>query len=84
MGAMLQMMERMLGKDGQGQGKEPGQKNGDQAGQGGTGDTNQENENITGDPNDATQKRTVPKTAGSTGQNLPAEFQKALEAYNQK
>jgi len=84
MGAMLKMMQRMLGKEAQGEGQEPAKKPGDQAGQGGTGDTDQQNQNITGDHIEKGQKRTVPKTAGTAGQNLPAEFQKALEAYNKK
>lgn len=84
-GAMMDMMERMMGKEpGQqepqaGQG-EPGGDSGGPANKSGESDT--ANENVTGDPNEQSEKRRVPKAAGTAGKALPAEFRNALDAYN--
>ncbi len=82
--AMMDMMERMMGKgEGQGKANEKGEgQSGDKAGQGGSGNSNSDNE-LSGGPNSGkTEERRVPKAAGQAGKNLPNEFQSALDAYN--
>ncbi|MGJ8695305.1 MAG: hypothetical protein ACSHYF_03245 [Verrucomicrobiaceae bacterium] len=80
MGAMLEMMQQMMGKGQPDQ--KPGQQAGDKAGQGMKGDSEAANE-ASGGPNDGkTAERRVPKSTGRSGAGLPPEFQKALDAYN--
>ena len=80
--AMMDMMERMMGKEeGEGEGKE-GKKPGDKPGQGQTGNSDEANTQNGGNTGGNVEERTVPKSAGTAGKALPAEFQKALEAYN--
>lgn len=80
--AMMDMMERMMGKkEGEGEGKE-GKKPGDKAGQGQTGESDETNSLAGGATGGAAEERTVPKAGGTAGKALPAEFQKALDAYN--
>jgi len=85
-GAMMDMMERMMGK-------EPGQQQGQQQGQGQPGgeqggpankfgESDTPNENITGDANEKSMTRKVPKAGGTAGKALPEEFRSALDAYN--
>lgn len=87
-GAMMDMMERMMGKkegegEGEGKGKEgKGDKPGDQAGKGQTGDSEAANDADGGASGGKTEERTVPKAAGTAGKSLPREFQDALDAYN--
>ena len=84
-GAMMDMMERMMGKkEGEGQGKREGkgEKPGDQAGQGQTGESDAANEANGGNSGGKQEERTVPKAAGTAGKSLPREFQEALDAYN--
>ena len=84
-GAMMDMMERMMGKkpEGEGQGKDKkGDKPGDQGGQGQTGLSDNGNTPVDGNSTGKDETRRVPKAAGSAGQALPEEFQKALDAYN--
>jgi hypothetical protein len=83
-GAMMDMMERMMGKkEGEGDGKEgKGDKPGDQAGQGQTGDSDSANDADGGNAGGKSEERTVPKAAGNAGKSLPREFQQALDAYN--
>lgn len=85
MGAMLEMMGQMMGK-------EPGQKPGkdkdgpsEQGGEGSTGDSDSANTENNG-PNKGKkpEERRIPRAAGSSGQTLPPEFQKALDGYNRK
>lgn len=79
--AMMDMMERMMGKkegESEGEGKKPG----DKAGQGMTGESDAENSGAEGDAGGNIGERTVPKAAGNAGKSLPSEFQKALDAYN--
>ncbi|MGJ8642521.1 MAG: hypothetical protein ACSHX9_03860 [Luteolibacter sp.] len=79
--AMMDMMERMMGKkegEGEGEGKKPG----DKAGQGMTGESDAANSGADGESNAKVEERTVPKAAGNAGKSLPSEFQKALDAYN--
>jgi hypothetical protein len=85
-GAMMDMMERMMGKkegEGEGKGKEgKGEKPGDQAGQGQTGGSDSANDADGGNAGGKSEERTVPKAAGNAGKSLPREFQQALDAYN--
>ena len=84
--AMMEMMERMMGKkEGEGEAKgkkEKGDKPGDQAGQGQTGDSDSANDANSGNAGGKAEERTVPKAAGTAGKSLPREFQQALDAYN--
>jgi hypothetical protein len=79
MGAMLQMMQEMMGK-----GEKPGQKpgKGDKGGEGQKGDSDSPNEANNGVGKGEKSERRIPKAAGSPGSSLPPEFQKALDAYN--
>ena len=81
MGAMLDMMERMMGKNpgGNQSGESPGQ----QGGEGQTGDSdapNTDQESLGG--GESSEERRVPKSSGRAGVELPSEFRKALDAYN--
>lgn len=74
--AMMDMLGRMMGK-------EPGGKPSDKGdGEGMTGDSDADNENITGAAEGRVEERRVPKGAGVAGGGLPREFQDALKAYN--
>jgi hypothetical protein len=83
-GAMMDMMERMMGNEpGQGEGQQQGQPGGDEGGQGNKfGESDTPNGNITGDANEKATARKVPKAAGSAGKALPEEFHRALDAFN--
>ena len=87
-GAMMDMMERMMGKepsegkDGKGKGQGQGEKPGDQPGGGATGQSDTANEANGGKPGGASEARRVPKAAGAAGQDIPPEFRKAFDAYN--
>ena len=78
MGAMLQMMEQMMGKGNEAK-DTPSE-------QGGDGERNapsdSANETETGPSNTTKGERRVPRAAGKSGTSLPPEFQKALEGYN--
>lgn len=82
--AMMEMMERMMGKetegDSKGQGKEG--KPSSQGGKGQTGDSDSANGTANGEAGGKSAARTVPKASGSAGKNLPEEFNRALDAYN--
>jgi len=83
--AMMEMMERMMGKkpEGDGQGDEKkGEKPGTEGGKGQTGLSDNPNAQTGGESSSKNQARRVPKAAGSAGRTLPAEFQQALDAYN--
>lgn len=84
MGAMLEMMQRMMGQGqqpGEGEGKKPGdENNGGQAENGG--DSDAANSGVGGATDGNKEERRVPKSSGTAGSNLPDEFQKALDAYN--
>lgn len=79
-GAMMEMLERMMGK-GQ-QGDKPGDKPSDTGGQGQTGDSNTANEHLSGNANGNQEVRRVPKSSGSSAQTIPLEFRQAFDAYN--
>ena len=82
MGAMLDMMQRMMGKNpGQGEGDQQG-KPGDQAGQGQEGDSDSPSKDFADAGKGKKEARTIGKKAGKAGSYLPPEFQKALDAYN--
>jgi len=78
MGAMLQMMEQMMGKGDEAKDK-PAEKGGDGER---NADSDSANETETGPSNKTKGERRVPRAAGTSGTNLPPEFQKALEGYN--
>lgn len=83
MGAMLQMMQQMMGK-GEGKDQKPGKGEGSKPGQGGKGDSDAANTANNGKSKGKTGERRVPKAAGQSGSALPAEFQKTLDAYNKQ
>ncbi len=86
--AMLNMMERMLGREpgaGEGEGPPQGQKPGEggsKGGEGSTGDSGVANESVSGSNKGQTDERVIPKGSAPSGQNLPDEFRKLLDAYN--
>lgn len=83
-GAMMDMMERMMGKEPNG--KKPGQgKGGDASDQGGGGQAGGSDAAAAADAaaGDGTAgQRRVPKAAGAAGAEIPGEFRKAFDAYN--
>jgi hypothetical protein len=81
-GALMDMMERMMGKTPEGESKGKGDKPGQQGGQGATGLSDSGNEAVEGDPGGKATVRRVPKAAGSAGQEIPSEFKNAFDAYN--
>ena len=87
MGAMLEMMQRMMGQgqgegQGEGQGQGEGEGEGEQGGDGQTGDSDAANSNVGGANEGNKEERRVPKSSGTAGTSLPEEFRKALDAYN--
>jgi hypothetical protein len=82
--AMMDMMERMMGKtpEGEKEGKGKGEKPGETGGDGMTGASDAANGNTTGESGGKSEARRVPKASGNAGQVLPEEFRKALDAYN--
>lgn len=86
--AMMDMMERMMGKNpdgegkGKGKGKGKGDKPGDKGGEGMTGLSDAANEPGGGETRGKSEARRVPKASGGAGRVLPEEFSKALDAYN--
>lgn len=69
-GALMDMMERVMGKQGA------------QGGKGKTGLSDTANTAVQGDASGKTEERRIPKATGSTGKGLPEEFRQALDAYN--
>lgn len=80
-GAMMEMLERMLGRE-PGQNGPSGPQPGDQGGEGMTGESATGNESVDGTAGGAVEERRVPKGSGTGGRSLPAEFRPALDAYN--
>jgi len=86
-GAMMDMLERMMGKNPQDGKKKPGQgkgKDGQATGQGGgglTGSSDTAND-AAGQPGGKSEARRVPKAAGSAILEIPEEFRQAFDAYN--
>ena len=87
-GAMMDMMERMMGKKPEGEGDKPGKggQDGDQPGEeGGGGMTGNSDTTGQGDGGEAggkVESRRVPKATGTAGRDIPAEFRGAFDAYN--
>jgi hypothetical protein len=87
-GAMMDMMERMMGKkpegdgQGKGEGKGEGEGEGDAGGKGQSGQSDTGNEANGGSSSGKNEARRVPKAAGNSGVPFPEEFRKALDAYN--
>ena len=83
--AMMDMMERMMGKkpDGDQPGKGKGDKPSDKGNGGGlSGLSDTPNDPTGGQAGGKSEARRVPKAAGSAGHALPEEFRSALDAYN--
>ncbi len=88
--AMMDMMERMMGKKAEGEGKGKGKgegegegEGGEQGGKGQTGLSDSGNEATGGAAGDGkSEARRVPKAGGAAGLEIPAEFRKAFDAYN--
>ncbi len=88
-GAMLDMMERMMGKgegekSGKGEGEKSGKgdKPGGKSGQGQNGLSDAANDTSAGAANGRSETRRVPKAAGNATLEIPEEFRKAFDAYN--
>ncbi len=83
-GAMMDMLERMMGKkpedgkNGQGKGGSPN----DQGGGGVTGASDTANDASGGPGSGKSEARRVPKAAGNATLELPEEFRQAFDAYN--
>lgn len=81
-GAMMDMMERMMGKKPEGDQKAKGDKPSDQGGGGVSGESETGNEAVGGAGEGKSEARRVPKAAGNASHEIPEEFRKALDAYN--
>ena len=83
-GAMMDMMERMMGQspDGDKKGEGKGDKPGESAGKGPQGESDVDVESAQGEVSGKNEIRRVPKSSGNPGRNLPEEFNKALDAFN--
>jgi len=80
---MMEMMERMMGKNSEGDEKKPGKKPGDKPGEGMTGDSDSANTANGGLANGENAiERRIPKASGLDTPGFPEEFQSALDAYN--
>ena len=80
--AMMDMMERMMGKKPDGDGKGKGGKPSDTGSNGMSGLSDEANGATDGQAGGKSEARRVPKAGGSAGHALPEEFRKALDAYN--
>jgi hypothetical protein len=84
--AMMDMMERMMGKkpegEGEGKDKSKGDQPGENGGGGASGESDAANDGTGGQAGGKNEARRVPKASGASGQALPEEFRKALDAYN--
>lgn len=80
--AMMDMMERMMGRRPQGEGKGKDGKVGENAGadNGGDSDVASSAEGAAGGGKN--EERRVPKAAGGSGVEIPEEFRKMFDAYN--
>lgn len=84
-GAMMDMMERMMGKEPGGQQEpKPGDKESDnkKGGGGVTGESDTANGDVDGAAGGNREIRRIPKAAGSAKAEIPEEFRKAFDAYN--
>ena len=81
--AMMDMMERMMGKKPEGDKPQKGGKpRDDKGGDGVTGDSDTGNEAAGGQAGGKSEARRVPKAAGTASAEMPEEFRKAFDAYN--
>ncbi len=82
--AMMDMMERMMGKKPEGEqpGKGKDGKPSDEGSNGMSGLSDAANGGIDGLTSGKSEARRIPKASGSAGHVLPEEFRKALDAYN--
>jgi hypothetical protein len=82
--AMMDMMERMMGKKPEGESKGKGKdgKASDQGGEGMTGLSDTANDAGAGQAGGKSEIRRVPKAAGGANLEIPEEFKKAFDAYN--
>jgi hypothetical protein len=82
--AMMDMMERMMGKTSEGDQKGKGKdgKPNDEGSQGMTGLSDAANDNVAGEAGGKSEARRIPKAGGGAGVALPEEFRKVLDAYN--
>lgn len=91
-GAMMDMMDQMVdgekagdkeGKDKKkGKGKGKGGQAGDEGGEGQTGESDAQNDPSAPGAGGKSDTRRVPKAGGSSNIEIPAEFRKAMDAYN--
>lgn len=83
-GAMMDMMERMMGETPEGDktGKSKDGKPSDTGSYGMSGDSDAANTADNGAGGAKSEARRVPKAGGAAGHGVPEEFQKALDAYN--
>ena len=82
-GAMMEMMEHMMGKKKGGQMEGEDGKPGESGGEGMTGDSDAGNESVGGGVNGGrVEQRVVPKASGSASLAVPEEYRKAFDAYN--
>lgn len=80
---MMEMMERMMGKNAEGDEKKPGKKPGQKPGEGMTGESDSANTANGGiATGEKAIERRVPKSSGQATAEFPEEFQSALDAYN--
>ncbi len=78
MGAMLEMMEQMMGKKPT---QKPSETN--QGGEGSTAQSDSPNTKNTGSQKKQNQgERRIPRASGKAGAKLPPEFQNTLDGYN--
>ena len=82
--AMMDMMERMMGKKPEGEqpGKGKDGKPSDEGSNGMSGLSDVANGGIDGLTSGKSEARRIPKASGGAGHVLPEEFRKALDAYN--
>ena len=82
-GAMMDMLERMMGRE-PGKPQEGEAQPGETPGTGRKGGESDSDNGVSGEGemSESVEERRVPKASGTAGRPLPAEFQKALDAYN--
>jgi hypothetical protein len=80
--AMMDMMERMMGKKPGGDKPGKGEKPGSKGGEGQTGESDAANEGVSGKSGGGGEARRVPKASGGANTQIPEEFRKAFDAYN--
>ncbi|MGA0853294.1 MAG: hypothetical protein ACO3RK_00600 [Luteolibacter sp.] len=82
--AMMDMMERMMGRKPEGEGKAKGKdgKAGENPGTGNSGESGDGNQVDAVAGAGGTEERRVPKASGAREAEIPAEFRKMFDAYN--